>query len=56
MKPGNLRHKELYHVTKSDSIHGVSMSHDQAMRTEYPAHSLRRRLISAIDGTAKRGL
>lgn len=56
MKPGNLCHKEICHVTKSNSIHRISMVLDAVMSADHPAHFLRRRPISAIEGTAERGV
>ena len=56
MKPGDLCHKEICHVTKSNSIHRISMVLDAVMSAGHPANSLRRRPISAIEETAERGL
>jgi len=56
MKPGNLCHREICYVTKSNSIHRISMVLAALMRADYPAHSLRRRPISPIERTAERGL
>jgi len=43
-------------VTKSNSIHRISMALAALMRADYPAHSLRGRPISPIEGIAGRGV
>jgi len=55
MKPRNLCHKEICHVTKRNSIHRISMVLEVVMSADCPAQPPRRRPISAIERAAGGG-